>query len=95
MKSSKQILTLINAIFSLNFHYSVGVSFVLISCLFAEQYLFENFVPILEQFPMPMLQRHLACLHPDQSAIPTIELPTVPNLFRGNNNEINFLQELI
>ena len=35
--------------FFLNFHYPVGESFVLISCLFADQYLFENFVPMLEQ----------------------------------------------
>ena len=34
--------------FCLNFHYAVGVSFVLTSCLFVEQYLLENFVPILE-----------------------------------------------
>ena len=36
-------------IFSLITHYFVGVSFVSISCLFSEQYLFENFVPVLEQ----------------------------------------------
>ena len=42
---------------------------------------------------MTMLQRHLACSRHDQSAIPTIELLTVSNLFRADNNEINFLNE--
>ena len=36
-------------LFSLNIRYFVDVTFVLMSCLFAEQYLFENFVIILEQ----------------------------------------------
>ena len=35
--------------FSLSIHYSVDVRFVLTSYLFAEQYLLENFVSILEQ----------------------------------------------
>ena len=36
-------------LFSLNFHYFVDVTFVLVSCLFSEQNLFENFVSILKQ----------------------------------------------
>ena len=36
-------------LFSLTSHHSVDVSFVLISRYFAEQQLFEAFVPILEQ----------------------------------------------
>ena len=47
--SSKNFELLSMQFFSLNFHYSVSVSFVLISCLFAEQHLFENFVSTLEQ----------------------------------------------
>ena len=81
-------------LFSLNIHYFVDVSFVLTSCLFPEQYLCENFVPILEQYcPMPMLKRHLVCSRHNQSAISRSELLTISNLFRAHNNEINFLNE--
>ena len=38
---------------------------------------------------MFMLQHHLACSRP------TIELLTVSNFFQADNNEINFLQELL
>ena len=80
-------------LFSLNIHYFVDVSFVLISCLFAEQCLFENFVPILEQWSNAYAKASLACSRYDQSAIPKIELLTVSNLFRAENNETNFFNE--
>ena len=36
--------------FSLSIYYSGDLSLVLISYLFAEQYLFKNFAPVLEQW---------------------------------------------
>ena len=83
-------------LFSLNIHYFVDISFVLMSCFFAEQYLnilLEYFVPILEQLSNAYAKTSLACSRHDQSAIPTIELLTVSNLFRADNNKINFYNE--
>ena len=74
-------------------HYFVDVSFVLISCLFADGYLFENFVPILEQLSNAYAKASLACSRHHQSAIPTIQLLTVSNLFPADYNETNFFNE--
>ena len=47
MKTNFELLSMQH--FSLNICYYVGVSFVLMSSFFAEQYLFKTFVPILEK----------------------------------------------
>ena len=62
-------------------------------CLFAEQCLFENFVPILEQLSNAYAKASLACSRHHQSVILTIELLTVSNLFRADTNETNFFIE--
>ena len=72
----------------------MGVGFALISCLFAEQYLFENFVPILEQLSNANATASFGVLASSvQSAMSTIELLTVSNLFRADSNEISFLNK--
>ena len=94
MTSSKQIFELLLIqVFPLNIHYFVDVSFVLISSLFAEPYLFENFLPILEQLSNAYAKASLACSRHDHCSIATIELLTVSNPFRADDNETNFFNK--
>ena len=96
MTSSKQILNFYQCnFFSLKIRYYLGVSFVLISCFFPEQYLFENFVPIFERLCNAYAKASCGVLGHDQTAIPTNKLLTVSNLFRAANNEINFFQKIL